>query len=97
VDPEIVHVSLLLKADVSNATCKLHGWANVVLTASRAGLHHLQQRVKIGYALIGVTYLATELSILLGCRDFKQNWQIYPDPGSEFSYNYRHLIWMLTF
>ncbi|OSS46302.1 hypothetical protein B5807_08638 [Epicoccum nigrum] len=48
-----------------------------------AGLHHLQQRVKIGYALIGVTYIATELSILLGCRNFKQNWQIYPDPGNH--------------
>lgn len=39
-------------------------------------------RVKVGYALIGATYIATELSILLGCQPFKNNWQIYPDPGN---------------
>lgn len=59
--------------------------SKVVLTAHRAGLHHLQLRVKVGYALIGATYIATELSILLGCQPFKNNWQIYPDPGSKLS------------
>ncbi|KAF9701158.1 hypothetical protein EKO04_000556 [Ascochyta lentis] len=47
-----------------------------------SGLHHLEMRVKIGYALIGATYIATELSILLGCQPFRKNWQIYPDPGN---------------
>ncbi|KZM23365.1 hypothetical protein ST47_g5499 [Ascochyta rabiei] len=47
-----------------------------------SGLHHLEMRVKIGYVLIGATYVATELSILLGCRPFERNWQIYPDPGN---------------
>lgn len=42
-------------------------------------------RVKIGYALIGATCIATELSILLGCQPFKHNWQVYPDPGSRCS------------
>jgi len=40
-------------------------------------------RVRIGYAVVAATYLATELSILFGCHPFHENWQIYPDPGSE--------------
>ncbi|KAF3005048.1 hypothetical protein E8E13_009329 [Curvularia kusanoi] len=48
-----------------------------------AGLYHLQLRVKVGYALIGVTYVATILSILLGCQPFQHNWQMYPDPGNH--------------
>ncbi|KAH6637523.1 hypothetical protein C7974DRAFT_142926 [Boeremia exigua] len=47
-----------------------------------AGLYYLELRVKVGYALIGATYIATELSILLGCQPFKRNWQIQPDPGN---------------
>ncbi|GME54278.1 hypothetical protein GTA08_BOTSDO03595 [Neofusicoccum parvum] len=47
-----------------------------------SGIYHLELRVKIGYVLIGVTYIATELSILLGCQPFSNNWQIYPDPGN---------------
>ncbi|KAF1929000.1 uncharacterized protein M421DRAFT_61593 [Didymella exigua CBS 183.55] len=47
-----------------------------------AGLYHLELRVKIGYFIIGATYIATELSILLGCRPFKRNWQIHPNPGN---------------
>ena len=39
-------------------------------------------RIRIGYVLIGTTYMATELSILFGCRPFHKNWQINPDPGS---------------
>lgn len=40
-------------------------------------------RIKIGYVTIAVTYVATELSILLGCQPFYKNWQINPDPGSK--------------
>ncbi|KAJ4984890.1 hypothetical protein SVAN01_09584 [Stagonosporopsis vannaccii] len=47
-----------------------------------SGLHQLELRVKIGYYLIGATYIATELSILLGCQPFRHNWQIYPNPGN---------------
>jgi len=47
-----------------------------------SGLVELERRVKIGYVLLGVTYAATELSVLLGCHPFKKNWQIYPDPGN---------------
>ncbi|KAF2139766.1 uncharacterized protein K452DRAFT_232126 [Aplosporella prunicola CBS 121167] len=39
-------------------------------------------RIRAGYIAIGLTYFATELSILLGCRPFQRNWQIYPDPGN---------------
>lgn len=46
------------------------------------GLSQMNIRIKIGYALIGVTYVATLLSILLGCRPLSKNWQINPDPGS---------------
>lgn len=55
----------------------------VLTSIRRFGIHYLELRVKIGYFLIGATYIATELSILLGCQPFKSNWQIFPDPGSE--------------
>lgn len=45
--------------------------------------------------LIGATYLATELSILLGCQPFKNNWQIYPDPGSKCA-SHTHTSYQLT-
>jgi hypothetical protein len=40
-------------------------------------------RIHIGYAVIAATYIATLLSILLGCRPLRRNWQINPDPGSK--------------
>ena len=40
-------------------------------------------RIRIGAVLLAVTYVATILAILLGCRPFHRQWQIYPDPGSE--------------
>lgn len=42
-----------------------------------------ENRVRIAYALLGVTYLATALSILLSCQPMHKFWQINPDPGSE--------------
>lgn len=59
--------------------CMCHFYSRLTL-----GIYHLEIRVKIGYVLIVVTYLATELSILLGCQPFSNNWQILPDPGSRF-------------
>jgi hypothetical protein len=41
-----------------------------------------QRRVYIGFAVIGITWVAVLLSILLGCQPLHKNWQIYPDPGS---------------
>ncbi|KAK0650744.1 hypothetical protein DIS24_g6525, partial [Lasiodiplodia hormozganensis] len=46
-------------------------------------LDYLEYRVKIGWFLIGVTYLVVLLTILLGCQPFQRNWQIYPDPGNH--------------
>ena len=52
---------------------------------AREGVDDMRTRVKTGYAVLVVSYLATELSILLGCQPFHKNWQINPDPGSEFT------------
>ncbi|KAK4125692.1 hypothetical protein N657DRAFT_591410 [Parathielavia appendiculata] len=41
------------------------------------------KRIYIGFALIGSTWIAVLLSILLGCRPLEKNWQIYPDPGNS--------------
>lgn len=83
-----MHVPLLLKADVSSYKPGLHVYSDVVLrNLCSAGLHYLELRVKIGYGLIAATYLATELSILLGCQPFSNNWKIYPNPGSQFHHS----------
>lgn len=42
----------------------------------------MQLRVRIGYVLVGVTYIATISSILWSCYPLQKNWQIHPDPGS---------------
>jgi uncharacterized membrane protein YhdT len=46
------------------------------------GLQHLPTRVRLAYIILGVTYVATQLSLLLSCQPFHAFWQIYPDPGS---------------
>ncbi|KAI5801656.1 hypothetical protein DFH27DRAFT_482147 [Peziza echinospora] len=46
------------------------------------GLKNMDVRVRIAFIAIGVTYLATILSILFGCHPFHKNWQINPDPGN---------------
>ncbi|KAA8893198.1 hypothetical protein FN846DRAFT_811723 [Sphaerosporella brunnea] len=40
-------------------------------------------RINIAYGAIGVTYVATVLSILFGCYPLHKNWQIYPNPGNH--------------
>ncbi|KAA6410620.1 MAG: short-chain dehydrogenase reductase sdr [Lasallia pustulata] len=53
-------------------------------TRLTTGLQHMKIRIKIGYLLIGVTYVATITAILAGCgAPFRKNWQIYPDPGNH--------------
>jgi hypothetical protein len=49
----------------------------------REGVNDMRGRVHIGYGILLATYLAVELSVLLGCPSFHKNWQIFPDPGSE--------------
>ncbi|KAL6249320.1 hypothetical protein RBB50_003173 [Rhinocladiella similis] len=46
-------------------------------------LEYMKIRIRIGYGIVVVTYIITELSILLGCHPFHKNWQIYPDPGNH--------------
>ncbi|OOQ83299.1 putative srpk [Penicillium brasilianum] len=46
------------------------------------GLQHLPTRVRLAYIILGVTYVATQLSLLLSCQPFHAFWQIYPDPGN---------------
>ncbi|OMP86612.1 hypothetical protein BK809_0003783 [Diplodia seriata] len=50
--------------------------------AERYQISHLETRVKVGWFLIGTSYIAVLLTILLGCRSFPKNWQIQPNPGS---------------
>ncbi|PWY83557.1 hypothetical protein BO70DRAFT_370774 [Aspergillus heteromorphus CBS 117.55] len=47
-----------------------------------AGLINMHIRIRIAYLAIGATYLATILSILVGCHPLHKNWQISPDPGN---------------
>lgn len=47
----------------------------------------MQLRVRIGYVLVGTTYIATICSILFGCNPMHKNWQIHPDPGSVFQFD----------
>ncbi|KAL8769247.1 MAG: hypothetical protein Q9209_004748 [Squamulea sp. 1 TL-2023] len=46
------------------------------------GVHNMKIRIRVGAGILTVTYIATILSILLGCRPFHHNWQINPDPGN---------------
>ncbi|KAJ5622430.1 hypothetical protein N7528_005662 [Penicillium herquei] len=45
------------------------------------GLQGLATRVRIAWIILGVTYVATELSLLLSCQPFHAFWQINPNPG----------------
>ncbi|KAI1108788.1 hypothetical protein F5Y14DRAFT_59865 [Nemania sp. NC0429] len=40
-----------------------------------------RRRIRIGFALLGSTYIAATLNLFLGCRPFYKYWQINPDPG----------------
>ncbi|KAL4739820.1 hypothetical protein BDV11DRAFT_215001 [Aspergillus similis] len=46
------------------------------------GLSHLPTRVRFAYILLGVTYLAVALTLVLSCQPMRRFWQIYPDPGN---------------
>lgn len=41
--------------------------------------------INISFYMLGATYLAVALSILLSCQPFHKFWQINPNPGSESS------------
>ncbi|KAL2826871.1 hypothetical protein BDW59DRAFT_171688 [Aspergillus cavernicola] len=46
------------------------------------GLSHLPARVRLAYILLGVTYLAVALTIVLSCQPMQKFWQISPNPGN---------------
>ncbi|KAL4990945.1 hypothetical protein BDW68DRAFT_193617 [Aspergillus falconensis] len=46
------------------------------------GLSHLPARVRFAYILIGVTYLAVALTLVLSCQPMHRFWQVNPDPGN---------------
>ncbi|KAL4875606.1 hypothetical protein BJY04DRAFT_211151 [Aspergillus karnatakaensis] len=46
------------------------------------GLTHLPTRVRTGYIILGVTYLAVALTIVLSCQPMHRFWQVSPDPGN---------------
>jgi hypothetical protein len=87
VDPQAVYGDILLEAYVGSHCAQCAPCAQaceaVRLTRLREGLH-MKTRINIAYGSIAVTYVATVLSILFGCHPFEKNWQIYPDPGSEY-------------
>ncbi|EED17080.1 hypothetical protein TSTA_021370 [Talaromyces stipitatus ATCC 10500] len=80
---------------VSGSKIQVAGWSIYVMTLwsgkfclaifySRLtmGLSQFEMRVHIAYILLGTTYIATALSILLSCRPMNKFWQIDPDPGN---------------
>ncbi|KAL8635162.1 MAG: hypothetical protein Q9228_007322, partial [Teloschistes exilis] len=46
------------------------------------GVHNMRIRIRIGAVMLIVTFLATFLTILLGCQPIHRHWQINPDPGN---------------
>ncbi|KAF5678103.1 integral membrane protein PTH11 [Fusarium circinatum] len=46
-----------------------------------SGLTHLKTRVTIAYIILGISYAAVALTILLSCQPFHHFWQVSPDPG----------------
>ncbi|KAJ0424979.1 hypothetical protein BJY00DRAFT_308867 [Aspergillus carlsbadensis] len=59
-------------------------WGSKIQVAgwSLTGLNHLPSRVRIAYLLLGATYLAVALTIILSCQPMHRFWQISPDPGN---------------
>ena len=81
----LIFYSRLTYVESASLSLGLH-----VLRLSRDGVKDMRMRIRVGAILLGVTYLATVLSILLGCQPFHRQWQINPDPGSMMSR--RHVI-----
>lgn len=40
-------------------------------------------RIRIGFGILLVSYLAGTMTLFLGCRPFHKYWQINPNPGSR--------------
>ncbi|PON30800.1 hypothetical protein TGAM01_v200220 [Trichoderma gamsii] len=46
---------------------------------------HYRIRVYIGFAFLASSYVVVALNLYLSCRPFQKFWQIFPDPGSQWS------------
>ncbi|KAJ5646086.1 hypothetical protein N7490_002458 [Penicillium lividum] len=55
----------------------------VLYSRLTTGLQNLPTRVRLAYGILAVTYMATQLSLLLSCQPLHAFWQIYPNPGSS--------------
>lgn len=44
----------------------------------------------MAYVILAVTWIATQLSLLLSCQPFHAFWQITPNPGSEYYHDPLH-------
>ncbi|ORY71531.1 uncharacterized protein BCR38DRAFT_359048 [Pseudomassariella vexata] len=55
-------------------------------------LQGYEQRIKIGFAVICVTWIWTHLTLLAGCFPFGKYWQINPDPGNFCQAAISHLF-----
>ncbi|KAM0720863.1 hypothetical protein Q7P37_003148 [Cladosporium fusiforme] len=60
----------------------LKGSLLVFYTRLTAGLgRDYEIRIYIGYVAVIVSYLVVIFNLFFGCRPFRRNWQINPDPG----------------
>lgn len=53
-------------------------------------------RIYVGYGLVAISYLVVVLNLFLGCRPFRRNWQINPDPGGMYRIEYARCLPLLT-
>ncbi|KAL8831735.1 MAG: hypothetical protein Q9170_005165 [Blastenia crenularia] len=47
------------------------------------GVNNMRLRIRVGAVLLIITFLATFLTILLGCQPIRGHWQVNPDPGND--------------
>lgn len=82
-DFEDMHAHLLHPLNVGiNGHVAKHQCANY----DSDNVTHMKIRIRIGAVFLATTFLATFLTILLGCYPIKKHWQINPDPGSTNSH-----------
>lgn len=77
----------VLSASYGNTTysdtydCSIGEKTNVPTSQDRFGAY--RWRIRVGFLLLGTTWLVNFLFVMLDCRPFSSNWQIQPDPGRE--------------
>jgi hypothetical protein len=53
---------------------------------SKEGLSRkYQQRIWIGFGIVGITFGASIITIYSACQPISKYWQINPDPGSKIA------------